>query len=241
MVFNLNIHINGLEMIFVLLGWGIVLFFFYRIYKNQEKDIRPKLWKGILTIIIGLFAFTFPLTFFQPPISIAILPLGVWILYVLRKGKWEVYGKYAWLGFAANYILLATTLVGILFHGIIYPKDQAATFISEAENASLHIIHPSAKKAVLNPEALEQALEGMQKSKVDTQQLYNSIVLEEEKVERFPYMLAGIKSQIGSGLATQIFVERDGKGVLITSDNQRQYYFRSEQSFLKMEGGGTDE
>ncbi|MBM7619892.1 hypothetical protein JOC95_001744 [Bacillus tianshenii] len=241
MEFNLNIHLNGLEMIFVLLGWGIVFFFFYRIYKNQEKDIRPKLWKGILAIIIGLFAFTFPLTFFQPPISIAILPLGVWILYALRKGKWEVYRKYAWLGFGANYILLATTLIGIFFHGIIYPKDQAATFISEAENASLHIIHPSAQKADLNHEAFEQALDIMQKSKIDSHRLYNSIVLKEEKVERFPYILSGTKSQIGSGLNTQVYVERDGKGVLITSDNQRQYYFRSEQSFLKMEGGGTDE
>ncbi|WP_417897965.1 hypothetical protein ABN702_17070 [Bacillus haimaensis] len=241
MEFNLNINLYGLETIFVLFGWGIVFFFFYRIYKKQEKEVRPKLWKGILAIIIGLIAFTFPLTFFQPPISIAVLPLGVLILYALRKGKWETYRKYAWLGFGANYILLATTLAGVLFHGIIYPKDQASTFIREAENASLHVIHPSAQKKILNNEAFEQALGNMKKSKIDTQRLYNSIVLEEEKVERFPYILAGTKSQFGSGLATQIFVESDGKGVLVTTDNQRQYYFRSEQSFLKIEGGGTDE
>lgn len=241
MQFNLNIDLNGLETIFVLLGWGIVFFLFYRIYKNQEKQARPKLWKGILLILIGLFSFSFPLTFFQRPISIAILPLGVWILYALRKGKWEIYRKYAWLGFAANYIFLATTLVGILLHGIIYPKDQPATFINEAENASLHIIHPSAQKAVLNNAALEQALESMKEKEIDSHRLYNSIVLEEDEVEQFPYMLAGTKSQIGSGFATQIFVERDGKGVLITTNEQRQYYFRSEQPFLKMEGGGTNE
>lgn len=177
MQFNLNIDLNGLETIFVLFGWVIVFFLFYRIYKNQEKEVRPKLWKGILTIIIGLFSFTFPLTFFQPPISIAILPLGVWILYALRKRKWEVYRKYAWLGFAANYIFLATTIAGILFHGIIFPKDQAATFISGVENASLHIIHPSAPEATLDNTALEQALERMQKNEIDSHRWYNSILL----------------------------------------------------------------
>lgn len=241
MQFNLEFNFNGVELFFLLLGWGLVLFFFYRIYKNQDEKLRPKLWKGIVTILIGLFSFTINLTFLQNPISLAILPLGVWILYALRKGRWEVYRKYAWLGFAANYVFLATTIVGILFHGILFPKDQAATFISGVENASLHIIHPSAPEAALDNTALEQAMDSMQKNEIDSHRWYNSIVLKEEKVERFPYLLAGTDPSFGSGLSTQIFVEQDGQGLLITTIDQRQYYFRSDQPFLKVEGGEKDE
>lgn len=243
MQFNLNIEFIGLETIFVLLGWGIVFFFFYRIYINQEKEARPKLWKGVLAILVGLFSFSINLTFFQKPVSLAILPLGIWILYALLNGRqrWQAYRKYAWLGFAANYILLATTLIGIFFHGMIYPKDQVDTFISDVENAGIRSIHPTARATALDKATLEQALESMEKSEMDSHRWYNSIVLKEEKVEKFPYILAGTKSQIGSGLDTQIYVEKDGKGVLITTNEQRQYYFRSEQSFLKIEGGGTNE
>jgi len=55
------------------------------------------------------------------------------------------------------------------------------------------------------------------------------------KDERFPYQLIGTKPKWGSGLRTSIFIESDGKGFLVSTQD-KQLYFRSEQSVL-MEGG----
>ncbi|WP_240335225.1 hypothetical protein [Paraliobacillus sediminis] len=53
-----------------------------------------------------------------------------------------------------------------------------------------------------------------------------------EKKEQFPYLLVDYKSKWGSGLESMIYVEGDGKGILISTADQ-QYYYRSEMSTLK--------
>ena len=77
-------------------------------------------------------------------------------IFVL-KGKderWQTYRSFAWLGFCANFLFLASTLIAIPFHHVIYPKDEPSTYISNVENASILNIHPSAKDLSLNKESL---------------------------------------------------------------------------------------
>ena len=50
--------------------------------------------------------------------------------------------------------------------------------------------------------------------------------------ERFPYQLMGISSKWGSGMDTIIYMEEDGKGILISTP-QRQLYFRCDESFVE--------
>jgi hypothetical protein len=52
--------------------------------------------------------------------------------------------------------------------------------------------------------------------------------------ERFPYQLIGTSPEWGSGFLTIIYLEEDGKGILLSTSN-KQLYFRSEDSII--EGG----
>lgn len=80
---------------------------------------------------------------------------------------------------------------------------------------------------------------------MDTQQWYNESfpeiieeeLEEEEEVaqqtfERFPYILLGASPKWGSGYESTIYIESDGKGMLISTEKE-QYYFRSSESILK--------
>lgn len=49
---------------------------------------------------------------------------------------------------------------------------------------------------------------------------------------RFPYVLTGIETKWGSGKSPIIYLEKDGKGILISMED-KQLYFRSSAPFLK--------
>ena len=62
---------------------------------------------------------------------------------------------------------------------------------------------------------------------------YNETYLEpDKKTERFPYMLANTLPKWGSGLHTTIYIEKNGKGLLITTQ-EKQLYFQTERSLLE--------
>ena len=68
-----------------------------------------------------------------------------------------------------------------------------------------------------------RCLSGMSKCKVNRTS---------KRKERFPYLLTGVKPKWGSGIPTLIYLEEDGKGILITTP-KKQLYFRSQQALVE--------
>lgn len=236
--------------IMTIIGWGILIGAVCYLYRKQTE--KPVIWKMVIIIYIGLFCFNFSFIVSETPVKIAILPLGVWILILVfgkRKERWKVYRPFAWLGFFGNYIFLITTLLSSLVQSLLYPTDKVETFLAELNNPGILLIHPSGKQADLNKELFIESLSSWGIGKMDTQQWYYESFpeikeeeLEEEgqmphqTMERFPYILIGATPKWGIGYESTIYMERDGKGMLISTE-KGQYYFRSSESVLK---GGTE-
>lgn len=235
---EININYNIIEILTAILGWLVIVFFAYRIY--QKQIVKPKVWKIPLIILVGLFSFSINLSMFDMIFKLPILPLGVWILYFVFKGKderWQTCRSFAWLGFGANFIFFASTLITIPVHHVIYPKDELSVYISNVENASIINIHPSAKDRSLNIASLLKQLDTMRPEAIYSNQWYRETYIDIEsnkRNERFPYQVIGTSSKWGSGLQTLIYIEDDGKGILLSTP-KKQLYFRSKDSLI--EGG----
>lgn len=239
MQFSFGAPVNVIEVIISFLSWGLIVYFIYRYYQNQE--VKPKVWKACVATLVGLFAFTFNFTAFNADLKIPILPLGVWILLWYassKKGAWDKYRRYAWLGFYANFIFIGATLLTIFVHNVVYPKDALSTYIAEYEEGAIFNLHPSAEEVTFDKVSFQQQFSNFQEERVNSVEWYNDMfeIEPQDRVEQFPYKLGGTVSKWGSGMPTLIYVEKDGKGILIDS-SERQRYFRSDVSILK---GGND-
>jgi len=236
MVIDFDFTINAVAIITGLLAWSSIIVLAYHVYKRQT--LKPKVWIVLIVIVVGLFSFSINWNMFNTMLKIPLLPLGVWILYFVFKGKderWQTYRSFAWLGFWTNFLFLASTLIAIPVYLVIYPKDEPTTYISNVENASIINIHPSAKAQSLNKESLLKQLDTMRQETIYSDQWYEDTYINTEsnkRSERFPYQLIGTSSKWGSGLHTLIFIEDDGKGILLSTP-QQQLYFRSEGSLIK--------
>jgi hypothetical protein len=231
---NFDFPMNVIMIITGGLAWSLILFLAYRTYKKQIDKL--KVWKIPIVIFVGLFTFSITLDVFQTMVKLPILPLGVWILYFFLRGKrWQVYRSFAWLGYWANFLFLAATFLTMPIHHVVYPKDEPATYISEIEEASIIHLHPSAKESSLNKDSLLKQLDTMRQETINSQKWYNDTYENmdtNKKSERFPYQLIGSSSKWGSGIHTMIFIENDGRGILITT-SKNQLYFRSNDSLLE--------
>lgn len=214
----------------------IVAFFFSTLYR---KMIKRSIWKALLVVFIGVFAFSIHLD----TIRIPILPLGVWIVYwVLRRNaeetRWLNYRPFAWLGFLSNFLFLAVSLLALPLHNAIYSEKDINTFISDLENSKIMITHPSGENVTLNPTSFVKQLKTYEHHEFDSIEWYNEIAISEENPpinERFPYQLIGVFPKWGSGIQSIIYIEQDGKGLLITTQ-QNQLYYRTSDSILQQEG-----
>ncbi len=223
----------------------MITFWGWRIYRKQDKKELPRIWRIVITVWIGLLSFSFNITFAGELLSLAILPLGVWLLYALiGKERWEAYRKYAWIGFTGNYIFLLTSLLAIGLSSVFYPKDEVETFLADVDSAELLITHPSGEEVILNKVKLEEDLQSFEQTRLDVIQWTEEIreqqwAIEDnrtsEKVqEKFPYSLTGVKPKTGEKIT--VYVEMDGNGLLVTTKNT-QYYYRSDTaSFLEKRG-----
>ncbi|MCK0473725.1 hypothetical protein [Halalkalibacter sp. APA_J-10(15)] len=243
---NWNFEMNMIGVASTILAWVILAVLIRGTYNTQNSDERPKLWKIIIAVLIGLFSFSINLTLFSELFSIAILPLGVLILYGVLQGKkrWEAYRKYAWIGFFGNYIFLGTAILAILLTGVLYPIDDVKTYLADLSEAELLSIHPSGQEVGMNVTQLEESLFSFEREHLDAVQWYEDIreqkrpseeyINPESVQEKFPYLLTGVGAQAGKEV--RIYVESDGKGLLITTKDH-QYYFRSDTaSFLEERG-----
>ncbi|WP_078544456.1 DUF1129 domain-containing protein [Litchfieldia alkalitelluris] len=231
MDFTINLSNSLPSMIITVVTWAIVVVWFIYLYKKSEK---PPVWKAILILILGIFSFSFNFDALRIPI----LPLGVWIAYWIlkRDGQmelWQRYRKFAWLGFWANFIFLIGALITSPLHSVLYPKDEISTYISKFDEAEIVVTHPSANEIELIND-VGSLLDGFKKQQVDSIQWFEEVHFaeEDEQKERFPYQMVKTKPKGGSQLQTVIFVERDGKGLLITTPTE-QFYYRSENSLIK--------
>lgn len=223
-----------LSNLLTVLAWGVIAYLAYRMYrKNPEQQVG---WKAFLVLLTGITSFSITWMMASTVIRIAVLPLGVWVLYFFLKrkeGRWERYRKFAWLGFGANYIFLLSVLVASSIGHFVYPADHAETFVSDVKEASILSVHPNgSEKAALNVKVLNSELQKLKQSQVYDGTWYEyTFVQEKARYERFPYLLLDAKPKWGSGVRSTIYVEKDGKGLLIQTPSE-SLYFRSTQSFV---------
>lgn len=225
---------NLVEWMFNIFSWGIIGMLAYRM--NKRNPVKSKVWKILVCIFIGIFSFSINWNMGETPIKISILPLGVWMLYWFLKGKrWERYRSFAWLGFWANFIFLAATLLSIPVHQVFYPEKELSTYISHVPNASVIPTHPSAKEQFIDKQSLEKQINDMKPAANHGIEWYNEIEMtnrqSDKKDEKFPYQLIGFAPKWGSDHHAVIYIEADGKGLLVTTP-KKQLYFRSKESLL---------
>ncbi|WP_054753252.1 hypothetical protein [Piscibacillus salipiscarius] len=129
-------------------------------------------------------------------------------------------------------------IASLTYTKFFYPSDELSTFITDAEEAQVVSIHPSGKEVELIHVANQ--LEQLEQQEIKSEQWYRDMTVRKENheiEERFPYVLTNTSPKSGSGFNGVIYLERDGKGILVTTKD-RQYYFRSNESLLKE---GADE
>jgi hypothetical protein len=227
-------------------GWAILIGAVCYLYRRQTE--KPVIWKMAIVVYIGLFCFNFQFAIGETPVKIAILPLGVWILILVfgkKKEQWKIYRPYAWLGFFGNFIFLITTLLISPVQNILYPIEKVETFLAELDDPGILLIHPSGKQADLNNEVFIESLSSWDLSKMDSMLWYDESYpeideeeLEEDEqapyqtTERFPYILLGASPKWGSGYESTIYIEKDGKGMLISTE-KGQFYFQSSKSIIE--------
>jgi hypothetical protein len=209
------------------------------VYRGYVKMIdKPKAWKVILVVLVGLF--TFDINMNQSNlqlIRIPILPLGVWILYAAlnrEAGRWQRYRSFAWIGFLANFIFLAAALISWPIYDAVYPQDEIRTYIARGDDISIVHLHPSAKENVVLKEDAIESIKNMKQGSISMDWYYESRPMNEteQSNEKFPYLLTGTGAKWGSGLSTLIYLQADGRGLIIET-KRGQNYFRTDTSLIE--------
>jgi hypothetical protein len=235
---NIDFSFNGVSSLLTIAAWGLIIFLAYRLYRKYKKNVKA--WRVAFIVIIGLLSMDFKLNLADTIVNIPILPLGVWLLYFLsknREGQWERFRPYAWLGFFANLIFVGTTLISIPIQLALYPKDNPSTYFANVEDVTILNIHPSAEETTFSKEKLQKQLHTMSKATIEGHPwYYDDEKFEGTRVmgrdERFPYLVQGIESKWGSGVDSVIYLEQDGKGLLVTTAKS-QLYYRFDDSLIK--------
>ncbi|MFF2886198.1 hypothetical protein [Paenibacillus sp. NPDC057967] len=237
MALQLEFPQNVILIMATILGWGVVFYLILRQYKKMKE--KPVLWKMLFASLVGIFSTSGNFIILATPVKIAFLPLGVWLLYFfLRNGSWNTYRKFAWIGFLSNYTFLGTTLLAIMLHQAVYDQSNPSTYLANTEKAQIVSIHPSASDVNWDYIVFENRMHTLElkQSQNTLNWYYDSNVVSEVNYgnERFPYALIGAKSSWGSGYDTSVYLEFDGRGVLIQTP-ERHYYFRSEEPLMDVE------
>ncbi|PGS52262.1 hypothetical protein [Bacillus sp. AFS041924] len=111
------------DIIITLVNYITLGYLFYWVYKTNT--LKPKVWKALIAMLIGIFVFSINLNFDHYRIEIPILPLGLWILYWICKrndhqDRWGKYRRFAWAGFLIRFFFLITSLLKTLIDSVIY-------------------------------------------------------------------------------------------------------------------------
>ncbi|MCZ8537108.1 hypothetical protein M9R32_07955 [Paenisporosarcina quisquiliarum] len=226
---------NVVEVSVTILAWCVIAWIAYRLY-NRQAD-KPKIWKVLVVMLVGLFSFLINIEIFGMLMRISILPLGVWILYAYFRKKneeWQIYRPFAWLGFVANFIILAFALLAVPIFQFMYPSEPS-TFLSNINDASIIPIHPGVRPQEMDKENALATLLDFSEEPIHSEVWYREADLEADSTntqEKFPYQLIGVIPKWGSGLISVVYIEEDGKGLLISTPKE-QHYFRFKHSLIE--------
>ena len=225
---------TSIEWGFVIGTWLIIVLLFMKIWMQQDEKVP--LWRAIVVCLVGLFTLSINLPLFEEYREIAILPLGVWVIVFLLRNKetrWAAYRKFAWLGFLSNYIFLLIFIIETLLYRALYPADELATYVQSLEHAEVFVIHESVEEKVLASNALEN-LQHASKAAYNAFDWHETAIFSEseERFEQFPYILTDIEPKNSFPYQFSIYIERDGNGILLTSEKV-QYYFRTAKPVLQ--------
>jgi hypothetical protein len=235
-VISISLPDNVVTISCSLVCWGIIGFLIWK--RLQQSEHQLIWWKAVIVTVVGLSVFRLGVIIAGEMIKIPVFPLGVWLLNYLYSGKldeWEKYRWFAWLGFSASFLFLAATLLAIPIHSLIYPQNEPATYLANMNDAAVTAIHPAGEDVTLNVNMLRDSLAAFSREEVQMFEWYEQMQSEpdpQKRKERFPYLLTGVKPKWGSGIPTLIYLEEDGKGILITTP-KKQLYFRSQQALVE--------
>lgn len=191
-------------------------------------------------LVVGLFSFSIDFYWQQTLVRLAILPLGVWLTFLIyyfrtKKDGWYRVRPYLWVGFFSNYLFLLITILSSLIFSAVYPNSQLTTYFTNPDDVSLVKTHTIAETKAIDTPTLKQQLTKAKQQSIEAIAWYEDSdpYHNNEKInEKFPYMLTGVKAKWGSGLDSIIFIENNGKGLLIQSE-QGQAYYRLSESIWK--------
>ena len=227
---------NVVEVSVTILAWCFIAWIAYRLY-NRQAD-KPDIWKVLVVMLVGLFSFSFNTEMFDTLMRISILPLGVWGLYAYFRKKndeWQTYRTFAWFGFAANFIFVIFSLLAVPIFLAIYPGNEPSTYLSNIDDASIIPIHPGVKQQMMDKENASTAIIDFSEEPIHSTDWYYGANLENDStntLEKFPYQLIGAIPKWGSGLTSVVYIEEDGKGLLISTPKE-QRYFRLKDSLIE--------
>lgn len=228
-------EVNSIMWTGTIICWGLILGAIFYTYVKQHDKLTPL--RIIITFLVGLISFSINFPFGGETLKIAILPLGVWLLYaVLRHKDWARYRKYAWIGFFSNYLFLISSFVTVPLHALVFAQDEPSTYVAELSEASIFVTHSAEDGHVtLEPNALAVIAQA-KVAQMESDTWYNETALAEQgqKRERFPYLLVGTHAKKGSGYTPSVYLERDGFGLLVITDKQH-IYFQTEQPIFREE------
>lgn len=224
---------NILAALFTLIVWVLIIYLILRIYKKEQQKVQ--IWKIIIVYYVGAFTLSLPLHLFGASIQLAILPLGAWLAYGILKnrGSWQKYRKYVWLGFVSTYFYVIAFFIEHPLHMLLYKQHELTTYVSDVSEAHIYVTHPFGNEEVALIQSADEVLQSFAEENIYSDAWYEEMYLNgnEQRKERFPYVLYQTKSKWGSGYKPIVYIEQDGKGILVTLQNE-QYYFRLQQSIL---------
>ena len=212
---------NIIQLLLIALVWTIGIIYTVKIARRNEVAI----WRAVIVLLVSIFSLSFTIHAFNMTFKVAILPLGVWLIYfILRNtGTWKKYRHVAWFGFLLNYAFLVVFFISQLIHPLIYHPEKLTTYITNPEKVKLVPIMPTETKRIqLTSELLKQAS-------------VNDLIFNDGELmygNLFPYLLINHEAKRGSAIRSKIYVQNDGKGILV-HHNEKQYYFTIEQSVFE--------
>ncbi|MGE7183507.1 hypothetical protein ACQKKK_05765 [Peribacillus sp. NPDC006672] len=234
-IFDVEKYMHAPSLILIAFSYMLISIAFAIIYKKQESP--PKAWKALVVFVLGMITYSFTFNLSDEVVSVPVVPIGVALLsWLLRRkgneGRWQRFRRFAWLGFLSNFIFLGASLLAIPLDEMMYPNADISTYMMDVKSASLMATHPNSIEVTLNKEELESQMNKMKQKKIESESWYYGINEDSGYKEMFPYILKGTVPKKGRGFETLIFIEEDGKGLLITPNKGHQVYYRLEESIL---------
>lgn len=224
-------HLNLTSSIFLIF---IIMFVLWRIVRVHQAATEKQNIIKIVIIFLLSSVITGKITqhIYDIPFQIPILPIGVWLIYLAidKQKNWPSYRWYAWLGFTLSVLLTISNIIAYPIQKALYPPNEITNFINELDSTTIFTTHLSGADHVI---LTTNALDIIQNATYEPNDSWGYAEFyyrydNPKAKERFPYLLQNTKSKFGSGYHPYIFIEQDGRGLLIIDKNVSNYFHLDE-------------